>query len=180
MELDASSAMLALHVALGFAGFVLGAVAIALPKFGRTSPRHAWTGRAYAVCMLGMAALSVPLALSADDHLLLVIGLLTLGWTAGGWAALRRALRARGIDRHAYARMIRLHIILMGSSYIAAWTAFLVNVRPLGGAPLLFWVYVLGPTVIGSILIFRATGRFAPARSTLQNPVIHGAGIGIR
>jgi hypothetical protein len=180
METQAPSALLALHVALGFAGFVLGAVAIVLPKFGRTSRRHAWTGRAYAVCMLGMALLSVPLALSADDRFLLVIGLLTLGWTAGGWIALRRALRARGIDRPAFARMIRLHIILMGSSYIAAWTAFLVNVRPLGGAPLLLWVYVLAPTVIGSILISRSAGRFVPAPGTTRNAAITAAGVGIR
>jgi hypothetical protein len=175
MQSHAPSALLALHVALGFGGFVLGAVAIVLPKFGRTSRRHAWVGRAYALCMMGMAVLSVPLALSADDHFLLVIGLLTLGWTAGGWIALRRALRARGIDRPAFARMIRLHIILMGSSYIAAWTAFLVNVRPLGTAPLLFWVYVLVPTVVGSILISRSTGRFVPAPATPRNPALTGA-----
>ncbi len=163
MELDTGPILLALHVALGFGGFILGAVALALPKFGRTSGRHAWAGRAYALCMIGMALLSVPLSLRAGDGFLLIIGLLTLGWAWGGWIALRVALRARGSDRARFARMLRMHIILMGSSYIAAWTAFLVNVRPLGGAPLLFWIYVLVPTVAGTVYISRATGRFATA-----------------
>ena len=163
MEPDGPSVMLTLHVALGFGGFVLGAVAVALPKFGRTSRRHRWVGRAYALCMLGMALLSVPLSLRSNDYLLLAIGLLTLGWVAGGWIALRAALRARQSDPHAFARLLRTHVVLMGSSYIAAWTAFLVNVRPLGSAPPLFWVYALGPTVIGALFITRASARLAKA-----------------
>ena len=160
MALDAQSAMLTLHVALGFGGFTLGAMAVALPKFGRTSRWHRQAGRAYALCMVGMAALSVPLSLRANDHFLLVIGVLTLGWVAGGWIALRLALRARQSNRRTFTAMLRTHIVLMGSSYIAAWTAFLVNVRPLGSAPPLFWVYALGPTVIGTVFISRASARF--------------------
>ena len=149
------------HVALGFAGFILGAIALSLPKFGRASRWHRLAGRAYSVCMLGMAALSVPLALRANDYLLLIIGLLTLGWVAGGWVALRLALRARESNRQTFARMLRMHIILMSSSYIGAWTAFLVNVRPLGSGPLLFWGYALGPTLVGTVFITRASARFA-------------------
>lgn len=153
--------VLTTHVTLGFAGFILGAMALSLPKFGRASRWHRRAGRAYAVCMLGMAALSVPLALRAYDYLLLIIGLLTLGWVAGGWVALRLALRARQSNRQTFARMLRMHIILMSSSYIGAWTAFLVNVRPLGSGLLLFWVYALGPTLVGTVFITRATARFA-------------------
>jgi hypothetical protein len=160
MGLEAQSTILTLHIALGFAGFMLGAIAIALPKFGRTSRWHRWGGRAYALCMVGMAVLSVPLSLRANDHFLLIIGLLTLGWVAGGWIALRLALRARQSNRHTFATLLRTHIVLMGSSYIAAWTAFLVNVRPLGSAPLLFWVYALGPTVLGTVFISRTSARF--------------------
>ncbi len=160
MDLGAPSIMLNLHVALGFGGFMLGAIALVLPKFGQTSRRHRWVGRAYALCMVGMAVLSVPLALRADDFFLLIIGLLTLGWVAGGWIALRMALRARQANRHTFATLLRTHIMLMGSSYIAAWTAFLVNVHPMGSGPLLFWVYALGPTVIGTVLISRASARF--------------------
>ena len=160
MGLDAQSTMLTLHVALGFGGFMFGAIAVALPKFGRPGRWHRRAGRAYALCMVGMAVLSVPLSIRANDQLLLTIGLLTLGWVAGGWIALRLALRARQSNRHRFAMMLRAHIVLMGSSYIAAWTAFLVNVRPLGSAPLLFWVYAVGPTVIGTVLISRASARF--------------------
>lgn len=154
---DAQSIVLALHVALGFSGFVLGAVAIALPKFGRGGGQHGLAGRMYAVCMLGMSVLSVQLALAGNDFFLLSIGLLTLGWVAGGWMALRRALAVRRSDPPRFAALLRTHIILMGSSYISAWTAFLVNVRPLGTGPGLFWIYALGPTVIGTVLIARAT-----------------------
>jgi len=156
---DAHRIVLALHVALGFGGFTLGAIALALPKFGATGRWHRRVGRAYALCMLGMALLSVPLSLRAADRLLLAIGLLTLGWVTGGWIALRAARRARSSNRIRFAALLRAHVVLMGSSYVAAWTAFLVNVRPLGSAPLLFWVYALGPTVIGTALIARSSAR---------------------
>jgi hypothetical protein len=153
--------MLSLHIALGACGFVLGAFAVALPKFGHGSVRHRWTGRAYAVCMLSMAFLSIPLSLRQSDGLLLVIGLLTIGWAAGGWIALRRALRVRHASPQAFAGMLRIHVIMMGSSYIAAWTAFLVNVRPLGGGSAVSWLYILAPTIAGSLLIARATAGLA-------------------
>ncbi len=164
MTLDLHWLMLTLHIALGFGGFVLGALALALPKFGLNSHWHRRIGRLYAGCMLGMAVLSVPLALAQHDYMLLSIGLLTLGWVAGGWVALRMALGRKHRNRHTFANLLRAHIMLMGSSYIAAWTAFLVNVQPLGSGALLFWVYVSGPSVIGSAFISRATARVgAPA-----------------
>ena len=164
MALEAHGIMLALHIALGFGGFVLGALALALPKFGLNSHWHRSIGRLYAGCMLGMAVLSVPLALAKQDYMLLSIGFLTLGWVAGGWIALRMALGRKHHNRHTFANLLRVHIMLMGSSYIAAWTAFLVNVQPLGSGTPLFWVYALGPTVIGSAFISRATARVgAPA-----------------
>jgi hypothetical protein len=163
MVLDVHSSVLTSHIVLGFAGFMLGAIALALPKFGRARRWHRRTGRAYAVCTLGMAVLSVPLSLWDNDYLLLIIGVLTLGWVAGGWIALRLALHARQSNRHRFATLLRTHIVLMGSSYIAAWTAFLINVRPLGTASFLFWVYALGPTLVGTVFISRATARFANA-----------------
>jgi hypothetical protein len=161
MAPETYSVMRVLHIALGFGGFVFGAVAIALPKFGRNAPWHRWIGRTYAVCMLGMALLSLPLSMRENDFFLLTIGVLTLSWVAGGWIALRRALRARYVNPQVFARMLRTHIALMGSSYIAAWTAFLVNVRPLGNDPLLFWLYALGPTIVGTVFLSRASARFA-------------------
>jgi uncharacterized membrane protein len=155
-----SSIILPLHIAFGFSGFMLGAIALWLPKFGRSSSRHRLVGRAYALCMLGMAMLSIPLSLADYDYFLLTIGLLTLSWVAGGWTALRLAQRARQSNRQRFVTLLRAHIILMGSSYIAAWTAFLVNVGPLGSLQLLSWVYALGPTVIGTVFISRASARF--------------------
>ncbi len=153
------------HIMLGFGGFVLGALALALPKFGPAAARHRWIGRVYAVFMLTMAALSVPLALHRGDYFLLTIGLLTLSWVAGGWIALGLRRRAYREGRQALATNLLLtHIALMASSYIGAWTAFLVNVRPLGTGPLVFWLYALGPTLIGTLLIQRTTRRYA--RST--------------
>ena len=163
MDEAASQVMLVVHIALGFCAFVLGAVAVGAPKFGRANRWHRWPGRAYALCMVGMAALSVPLSLQSGNRVLLIIGLLTLVWAAGGWIAIRLALRVRRSSRHRFAGMLRMHVVLMGSSYIAAWTAFLVNVRPLGGGPSLFWLYALGPTVIGTVFITRATARVAMA-----------------
>ena len=170
---EAYSITLAAHVALGFGGFVLGAVAIALPKFGRGSQRHGWVGRMYALCMIGMAVLSIPLSLRGGDYFLLSIGLLTLGWAGGGWIAIRMALRARASDRARFPALLRTHIILMGSSYIAAWTAFLVNVRPLGSAPSLFWFYALAPTVIGTVFITRSTARVAQPANAGARPRVY-------
>ena len=164
MALELHGIILILHIALGFGGFVLGAIALALPKFGLNHHWHRRVGRLYGCCMLGMALLSLPLALAQQDYMLLSIGLLTLGWVAGGWIALRLALGRRHANRHTFVNLLRAHIMLMGSSYIAAWTAFLVNVQPLGSSALLFWVYALGPTLIGSAFISRATARLgAPA-----------------
>ena len=150
------------HIMLGFGGFVLGSLTLALPKFGRAAALHRWSGRVYGVCMLAMAGLSVPLSLRRGDYFLLTIGLLTLSWVAGGWIALglrRRALREA--KQALAANLLLTHIALMGSSYIGAWTAFLVNVRPLGTGLLVFWLYALGPTLIGTLLIRRTTRRYA-------------------
>jgi len=50
-------------------------------------------------------------------------------------------------------------INLMGSSYIAAWTAFLINVQPLGGGTLLFTLYIAVPSIVGSVAIAWAIAR---------------------
>ncbi len=156
-------AMRSIHIILGSLGFVLGFAALILPKFGVHKQRHRWVGRFYAVCMLGMAGLSVPLAWNDNNTFLLIIGALTFAWVAGGWIALRRwrDARARG-ERERATNLLQTHIILMGSSYIAAWTAFLINIEPLGVGPM-FWIYAFGPTIIGTALIMRTTRRYERA-----------------
>ena len=117
--------------------------------------------------MLTMAALSVPLSLHQGNYLLLTIGLLTLSWVAGGWIALGLRRRACREGKQALATSLLLtHIILMGSSYLSAWTAFLINVRPLGTDPMVIWLYALGPTLIGTLLIRRTARHYAHATST--------------
>lgn len=140
MNLDFLGSMRSVHVLLGAGGFILGLVAILLPKFGKPTPWHRWIGRVYAVSMLGMAALSVPLALVSGSVFLMAIGLLTFGWVAGGWFAMRRYLHLRrnGVRGETSSRWLRSHLILMSASYIGAWTAFLVNIEPLGTGPIFY------------------------------------------
>lgn len=160
MSFPLHTVMLVVHVLLGLGGFVLGGLALILPKFGARSRGHRLVGRAYAVSMLGMSLLSVPLAASQGNVLLLVIGVLTVLWVALGWGALFQFLRARARGQPETAgRWLGGHINLMGSSYIAAWTAFLVNVEPLGTHPALVTAYVALPSLVGSVLIARAIRR---------------------
>ncbi|UQN09316.1 DUF2306 domain-containing protein [Deinococcus sp. QL22] len=148
------------HILFGMGGFLLGAFALFLPKFGPHSRWHRWIGRGYGLSMLGMSVLSIPLSIRQGDWLLLVIGVLTLFWVVGGWWALRRWLQARATGQLEVARLwLGRHITLMGSSYIAAWTAFLVNVQPLGGSALLFTLYIAVPSIVGSVAIARAMIR---------------------
>ena len=150
------------HILLGSAGFLLGFVAIVSAKFGKRAAWHRWVGRGYGVCMIGMSVLAVPLSIGDGSTFLLVIGLLTLAWVVGGWAALRQWRHARRTaPRGRASKLLRTHLILMGSSYIAAWTAFLVNIEPLGANGVVFWLYALGPTVLGTVLIARTSRRYA-------------------
>lgn len=161
MKFDPHQVFRLVHIALGFAAFFFGAGAILLPKFSAKSSWHRWIGRSYAVAMLGSTAISIPLAIAEGSIFLLVIGLLTFVWVVGGWIALRR-LRAQVIGKRiSPSSRLRLHITLMGSSYIAAWTAFLVNVRPLGGGVVWMIMYAIAPSIIGSYLIARATARLS-------------------
>ena len=74
------------HIGLGACGFALGLVATLSPKFGPWSACHRYAGRAYAVAMLGMAALSVPLAARLGSVPLFIIGILTLAAVTLGCA----------------------------------------------------------------------------------------------
>lgn len=152
--------MLGVHILMGAGGFLLGLAALLLPKFGPRALWHRRVGRVYAVCMLIMGALSVPLAWQGGSVVLFVIGWLTLGWVGGGWWAIRRAVASRRAgNTEGAAKWLQTHVTLMGSSYIGAWTAFLLNVEPLGAGGTVFWVYALGPTVLGTVLIARSNRR---------------------
>lgn len=154
------------HIGLGMAGLVLGLVALVAPKFGRWGPTHRLVGRVYAVAMLVMAGLSVPLSVRTGNAVLFVIGVLTFAAVAAGWFAVRRVTADR---RHPHAGgWLRAHVILMASSYISAWTAFLVN-NPIfaTGGPWDVPLHRYGPTVVGSALI---TWYLATRRRLFRSP----------
>jgi hypothetical protein len=154
-----------LHIVLGAAGFILGAAAILLPKFSKKSVWHRWIGRAYAVSMIAMALISIPLSIWGDNLFLLVIGIVTLFWVVGGWVALRRVRRSHPGGKPLPASdRLRWHVTWMGSSYIAAWTAFLVNVRPIGAELPWMIFYSIAPSIVGSFLIARTIVRLTNQR----------------
>ena len=119
-----------------------------------------------------MGILSIPLSVRQGNWLLLIIGVLTLLWVIGGWWALCRSLRARAAGEAQEAGLwLGRHINLMGSSYIAAWTAFLVNVQPLGGGGVLFALYIAVPSVVGSVAIARAMAKHSRTHPVLRAAV---------
>lgn len=166
MSVELHGVLRVVHIVLGAAGFFLGAAAVLLPKFSRKSFFHRWVGRSYAVSMLIMAAVSVPLSIADQNVFLLVIGLLTLGWVTAGWISMRRVKKAGLGRRLSPSSQLRWHVTWMGSSYIAAWTAFLVNVRPVGSSLPLMIIYSVLPSIVGSILIARTTARLTNTRKS--------------
>ena len=160
---DLQSILRILHIALGFVGLLTGTAAIVLPKFSKKSARHRWVGRVYAVSMIGMGLTAVPLSIWGENAFLLVIGIVTLFWVIAGWAALRR-VRRFALGAIPASSRLRWHVIWMSSSYIAAWTAFLVNVRPVGDS--LPWIiaYSAVPSIIGTFLIGRTLARLTNQR----------------
>lgn len=165
MSAELHTVVLTAHIAFGSTGLLLGSVAVLLPKFARSGWRHRWVGRVYAVAMLIQASLSIPLAWEVRSNVLLVIGVLTLFWVTGGWIALRMAVRtgpngARIVDM----AKLRLHFTFMGSSYIGAWTAFLINAGPFAENPVIFTAYAAVPSIIGSVLIGRTSARYRSRR----------------
>ncbi|MEZ6142695.1 MAG: hypothetical protein R3B84_19205 [Zavarzinella sp.] len=138
-----------LHIASGTGGFVLGFLVACAPKFGPLGRFHRYLGRLYAICMLLMAILSIPLAYRLGSEILLIIGVLTTLAILFGWQAIRTFKSGK-----ASLRSLRRHIILMGASYIAAWTAFLLTNPVLATGQ---WfdphLHRYGPTVVGTLLI---------------------------
>ena len=113
--------------------------------------------------------------------MLLVIGALTVPAMTAGWWAIRRR-RSTPPDRATLRSwLLGAHIVLIGSTYIAAWTAFLLN-NPIFGVGTRWHVlaYRFGPTLIGTVLIARARRRYRRRdhpRPTAQTGAVdaHGA-----
>jgi uncharacterized membrane protein len=140
-------AVLGVHVLAGL-GCVLTGLAAMVSRKG--PGRHSAAGTLYYWCLvvvfLSMAVLSV--VRWAENYHLFVLGTLAL---ASAWVG-RRAVRRR---------LIRFHLIGMGTSYILLLTAFYVD----NGPHLPVWrdlpvlAYWLVPAAIGIPLIIRALRR---------------------
>lgn len=143
-------AVLVLHVAGGCAGLALGLVALALPKRPGGHPR---VGLAYQAAVAVTCVTALVLA-GANPSVWWLAPVAAATWAAAlrGWVV-RRAARPGWVPRH---------LRLMGGSYIALVTAFLVVNT--GG----LWAWVL-PTVLGSPLLHLAAARVGrPAQASAE------------
>ena len=136
-----------IHVLLGLACVVAGAMAMLSPK---RRGRHPGYGTIYFWCLAGVFLTAAALAAVrwAQDYHLFVLGALSFAAAYFG----RRARQERW--RH----WVRLHITGMGSSYVLLLIAFYVD----NGKSLPLWrdlpalAYWLVPAAIGAPLIVRA------------------------
>jgi hypothetical protein len=145
-------AVLVLHVAGGSAGLALGLVALALPKRPAGHPR---VGAAYQAAVAVTCTTAV--ALAVVNPSVWWLGLVALAT----WAA---ALRGWAVRRSARPGWVSRHLRLMGTSYIALATAFLV-VNSSG-----WWAWVL-PTAVGSPLLHLAARRVGRAEQAPADDV---------
>jgi hypothetical protein len=153
--------IVALHVLLGMACVVAGAIAMLSPK---AAGRHPTFGTIYYWCLAVVFASASALAAvrwDEDYHLF------TLGVLAFAAASLGRAARRR--RWHAW---VRLHITGMGLSYVLLLTAFYVD----NGKSLPLWKelppisYWLLPGAVGLPLIAHAVLRHPLARDRIEHP----------
>jgi hypothetical protein len=140
-------AVVGIHILLGLACVVTGAIAMLSRK---RAGRHPRTGTIYFWCLAGVFVTATGLAAVrwAEDYHLFVLGSLSFAAACLGRQARRE--RWRG--------WVRLHIAGMGSSYVVLLIAFYVD----NGKSLPLWkdlppiAYWLIPAVVGIPLIVRA------------------------
>jgi hypothetical protein len=139
--------VLGVHIPLGIASVVIGAMAMLSRK---RRGRHSRFGTIYFWCLLALCASSTLLSLMrwSENHHLLVLGVLSFACALIGREALRQRWRF----------WIRLHIAGMGLSYVVMLIAFYVD----NGKQLPLWkdmphfMYWLVPLAVGIPLIVRA------------------------
>ncbi|HEV2766302.1 MAG TPA: hypothetical protein VGV63_01180 [Acidimicrobiales bacterium] len=156
------TAVLAVHVAAGGAGLVLGPLAMGAAK---VPGRHTRAGTAYQAAVAVVAASAVALATLAWARLwaLAMIAVATEAAAVAGWWLARR--RPTG--------WLPWHVRLLCGSYVSLVTALLVVnwSSPLG------WV---APTIVGSPLIAVAahrTSKAAAPKAVAQPPSACATGI---
>jgi hypothetical protein len=143
-------AVVGIHILLGLACTVTGAVAMLSEKHAGRHPRY---GRIYYWCLAGVFLTASGLAAMrwAEDYHLFILG-------AASFAAAYLGRRAR---RERWRHWVKLHITAMGASYVLLLTAFYVD----NGKSLPLWrelppiAYWLLPAAVGLPLIIRALIR---------------------
>lgn len=143
-------AIVGVHILLGLACVITGAVAMLIPK---RKGRHPTFGTIYFWCLSGVVALATGLSAVrwTRDYPLFVLGLLSFA----------AALVGRTARRRLWPGWVRWHITGMGVSYVLLLTAFYVD----NGKSLPLWrklpaiSFWLLPTVIGGPVIVRALLR---------------------
>ena len=143
-------AVVGIHILLGLACVITGAIAILSQK---RAGRHPLYGSVYFWCLAGVfvTASGIAAVRWAEDYHLFVLGVLSLAAACLG----RQARRER------WRFWVRLHIAGMGSSYVLLLIAFYVD----NGKSLPLWrelppmTYWLLPTVVGNPLIVHALVR---------------------
>jgi hypothetical protein len=135
------------HILLGLACTVTGAIAMLSQKRAGRHPRY---GKIYYWCQAGifLTAASLAAVRRAEDYHLFILGALSFA----------AAYLGRQARRHRWRNWVRLHITGMGSSYVLLLIAFYVD----NGKSLPLWkelppiAYWLLPAAIGIPLIVRA------------------------
>jgi hypothetical protein len=150
-------AVVGIHILLGIACTVTGAVAMLSPKRVGRHPRY---GSIYYWCLAGIFLTATGLAAArwAEDNHLFFLGAMSFGAAFFGRQARRRRWRS----------WVRLHISGMAASYVLLLVAFYVD----NGQQLPVWknlphfTYWLLPLAIGTPLIVRALLWHPLARQT--------------
>ena len=148
-----------LHVLMGLACVVVGAVAMLSPK---RQGRHPTFGAIYFWCLLVVFASATGLSVIswAQDYPLFILGALSFA----------AALVGRTFRRRRWPWWVRVHITGMGVSYIVLLTAFYVD----NGKSLPLWrelppiAYWLLPAAVGIPLIVRALLWHPLSRGTIR------------
>jgi len=150
-------AVVGIHVLLGLASTITGAIAMLSQKGAGRHPRY---GTMYFWCLAGVFVTATGLAAARwiEDYHLFALGALSFGAAYFG----RQARRQR------WRNWARLHIASMGTSYVLLLVAFYVD----NGKQLPIWkelspfTYWLLPLAVGIPLIVRAVLWHPVARQT--------------
>jgi hypothetical protein len=115
----------------------------------------------FLLCATGMIAYALDLMMNGLLAAGIVLSIFGVIFLTGAWLDARYLLSgSKSSLLFSDGKWLRSHLGRMIGSYIAAVTAFLVNVEPFG-SHLVNWLL---PTIIGTLLIIRMTRRYAPSQ----------------